>query len=182
VALAWTEIRRFNPAAKKRGFEAKVPAAVLIATRKFGCSGTVAVTDRDHDDDRFAALEEGAVRARELFPQHAIAVGLAVESVEAWTLGVPDKIAEELDVKVALVRKEYPAGVHVESMSERSGKEDHRPKRLLERIAQLKYRDDSTDFRQAVAQRTEVTELERVCCQGFAPFAAQLRAAFGQEA
>lgn len=179
IALAWTELPRFNPGARKRGYEAKVPAAVLLAARRFSCAGTVLVTDRDAGPDRFAALQAGVARAQELFPTHPVAFGLAVESVEAWTLGVPDKIAEELGLEVSAVAAEYPRGVHVEAMSERSGKEAHRPKRLLERIARLAHREDSVDFRQAVAERTEVAALERACPQGFAPFAASLRAAFG---
>jgi hypothetical protein len=102
---------------------------------------------------------------------------LAIESVEAWTLAVPDKIAEELGVSVELVRKQYP-GLHVESMFEQSGKEEHRPKKLLERIAQLKHRADSTAFRQAIAERTEIASLEKACPQGFGPFAAALRTFF----
>jgi hypothetical protein len=180
VALAWTEIRRFNPAALKRGYEAKVPAAVLLASRRFGCAGTVLVTDRDADPDRYAALQAGVARARQLFPGHRIAFGLAVESVEAWTLGAPDEIAVELGVNGARVRAEYPRGVHVEALSERSGKEEHRPKRLLERLTGLAYREDSVEFREAVAERTEVTTLERACPEGFAPFVAELRAAFGE--
>jgi hypothetical protein len=180
VALAWPEIRRFNPSAQKRGYPAKIAAAVLVAARKFGCAGTVAVADRDGDAGRQSALEEGVQRARQLFPGHPTVWGLAVESVEAWALGVPHRIAEELQVDVGLVHAHYPRGVHVESLLERSGKPDHRPKPLLEQLAQLKHREDSTEFRQAIAERTEVPELENACPQGFGPFAQGLRAAFGR--
>lgn len=179
VALAWTEIRRFNPAGKKHGYPAKIAAAALVAVRKFGCSATVAVADRDGDTGRNAALAQGVETARQLFPKHAVAWGLAIESVEAWTLGVPDKIAEELGVEVNLVRQQYPRGVHVEALSERSGKQDHRPKRILERIAGLKHREDSSAFREAIAARTEVAILEQACPRGFAPFADQLRQTLG---
>jgi len=180
VALEWTEISRFNPSAKKRGFPAKVAAAVLVSARKFGCVGTVLVADRDGDTRRQAELEEGVARARELFPKHPIVWALAVESIEAWTLGVPDTIAEELGVEAKLVQQQYPRGVHFESFSEQSGKPDHRPKQLLERIANLKHRTDSTEFREAIAGRTDVALLAHACPQGFAPFVEQLLAAFGQ--
>lgn len=180
VALAWTELIRFNPSARKRGFPAKIVAAVLLAVRKFGCAGTVLVADRDRDEGRLSAMEEGTERAREQFPDHPTAWGLAVESVEAWTLGAPDKLAEELGVTLEEVQQTYPVGVHVESLYERSGKEDHRPKQLLERIASLDYREDCTDFREAVAERTDVAVLEQACPQGFAPFAERVRRAFGQ--
>jgi hypothetical protein len=180
VALAWPEIRRFNPSAQKRGYPAKVAAAVLVAARRFDCAATVVVADRDSEAGRQVELEEGVNRARQLFPRHLTAWGLAVESVEAWTLGVPDTIAEFLGVDVKVVQQQYPRGVHVESLSERSGKVDHRPKPLLERIAQLKHRQDSTDFREAIAKRTDVATLAQACPQGFAPFADQLRKVIGQ--
>jgi hypothetical protein len=178
VAVAWSEISRFNPSARKRGFQAKINGAVLVAVRKLGCAGTAVVTDRDGDPDRQSELEAGVESARELFPSHPIAWGLAFESIEAWTLGVPDKIAEELGLEVQLVRQQYPRGVDVESLSERSGKPDHRPKQLLERIAKFRHRIDSTEFREAVAERTDVAILAQACPKGFAPFAVKLRNAF----
>lgn len=180
MALAWREIRRFNPAAQRKGYPAKIAAAALLALRKFGCAATVVVADRDGDEDRQAKLQEGIDRARQLFPQHPAAWGLAIESVEAWTLGVPEKIAEELGVDVQLVQQQYPRGTDVESLSQRSGKPDHHPKQLLEKIAQLKHRQDCTEFRQAVAERTDVTILSRACPKGFAPFAEQLRRTLGE--
>jgi hypothetical protein len=178
IALAWPEIRRFNPSAEKSGYPAKTSAAVLLATTKFDCGGTVLVADRDTQASRESELEEGVMRARQLFPNHPIVWGSPVESVEAWTLGVPEKIAAELDVDVKLVKEQYPPGIHVESLSERSGKVGHRPKRLLERIAQLKHRDDSTEFRQSIAERTDAAILEQACPKGFAPFAERLRKGF----
>jgi hypothetical protein len=180
VALAWKEISRFNPSAHKRGYPAKITAAALVAERKFGCAGTIVVADRDGETGRQAEMEEGINRARQLFPQQRFAWGLAIESVEAWTLGAREKIAEELGVDTKLVQDQYPRGVDVESLSERSGKSEHRPKQLLERIAQLKHRQDCLEFRQAIAERTDVAALLRVCSQGFAPFAELLRKAFGQ--
>lgn len=179
IALAWSEIRRFNPSAQKSGYPAKVAAAGLLAVRKFDCAATVVVADRDRDTSRQSELEEGINRARQLFPQLSAVWGLAIESVEAWTLGVPDKIAEELGVDVKLVQQ-YLRGVDVESLSERSSKPDHRPKQLLEQIAQSKHRQDCTEFRQAIAERTDINSLMRACPKGFAPFADQLQRVFGQ--
>jgi hypothetical protein len=86
-------------------------------------------------------------------------------------------IAEELGVDVELVQKEYARPVDVESLSERSGKPERRPKQLLERIARLKHRSDSTEFREAIAERTDPAALGRACPLGFAPFAERLRRA-----
>ncbi len=170
VALAWTEIPRFTPARARHGYLAKITAAALLAVRKHACVRTVVVADRDSKKDRQSELEKGMERARQQFPAHPIVWGLAIESVEAWTLGVPDKIAEELGVDVQLVQQQYPRGIDVESLSERSGNPAHRPKRLLECLAQLRHRHDSTAFRQAIAEKTEVAMLAQACPQGFAPF------------
>jgi DNA-binding transcriptional regulator of glucitol operon len=180
IALAWREISRFSGSTQQRGFPGKVAAAALLAVRRFNCGATVAVADRDREDSRRAELEEGVNCARRLFPRHPAVWGLAVESVEAWTLGVPDKIAEELAVDVALVQNEYPRGIDVESMFQQSGKVEHRPKQLLERIARLKHREVSTEFRESIAEKTDPDALARACPQGFAPFADRLQRALSQ--
>ena len=178
IALAWREISRFNPSVK-RGYFSKLAGAALLAVKRFDCRATVEVVDRDRETGRQAEMQDGADRAERLFPGCPAIWGLAIESVEAWTLGVPDKIAEELCVDVTLVQNEYPPGVGVESLSERSGKLERRRKQLLERLAQLKHRTDSTEFREAVARRTDVATLARTCPQGFAPFADRIRMALG---
>lgn len=85
IALAWSEIVRFSADAKQSGYPAKMKAAVLLSERKFRCSATIFVADRDGKDARRGQLEDGRVRSLELFPHQAVAYGLAVESVEAWT-------------------------------------------------------------------------------------------------
>lgn len=150
-------------------------AAVLLSDRRYGCRATIFVADRDGKDERRAQLELGRLQSLKLVSGHAALCGLAVESIEAWTLGVPEAIAAELDVTIEAVRARYPAGTHVEALSERSGKPEHRPKALLQRIAQMRHVDDSAEFREAVAARTDIAALELACPQGFGPFAEQLR-------
>ncbi|MEP7120821.1 MAG: hypothetical protein ABJE95_07930 [Byssovorax sp.] len=177
IALAWHDISRFSPKGR-RGFEGKVAAAMLVSSRKFGCAGTVCVSDQDGDSDRLGALlrgKQGGVA--QVRTSHAIAVGVAVESIEAWTLGAPEAVAEELDVHVSRVRAVLP-GKHVESLRESSGKEEHRPKPLIGRLAALAHREDSTEMRCAVAARTDVTLLRSACPEGFDRFAEELRRAF----
>lgn len=111
-ALRWSELARFHPDAKKRGFGAKMKAAALIAERRFGCVGIVCVTDRDRDDDRVRQIAEGADALR---GTTRVASGIAVESVEAWTLGAPEAIAEELGLDEKAVRRSYP-GAPVEAL------------------------------------------------------------------
>lgn len=178
IALTWAEIPRFSLSTKSQGFQAKLSAGVLLATRRFGCAATVAVADCDRRTERAAQLQEGVERAREMFPTHPTVWGLAVESIEAWTLGAPEALAEELGVSLRTIEAEYPAGAKVEALYENSGKPSHRPKALLERLAQLKHRHDSAEFRAAVATRTDVDRLANACPAGFAPFAERIRQEF----
>lgn len=178
IALTWAEIPRFSLSAKSQGFQAKLSAAALLATRRFDCVATVAVADCDRNAERAAQLQEGADRARAMFPKHPTVWGLAIESIEAWTLGAPEALAEELGISPKSIEAEYPAGIKVEALYENSGKPDHRPKALIERIAQLKHRHDSAEFRAAVAARTDVVRLASVCPEGFAPFAERIRKEF----
>jgi hypothetical protein len=178
-ALAWRELSLFDPRARKKGFAAKVTAAILVSSRRFACGGTVCVADRDRDGERLTQMAAGRETGLELAGgAHGAVCGVAVESVEAWTLGAPEALAEELGLDPGAVRKEYPK-TDVESLHENSGKPEHRPKALLARIANLKNRSDDTEFREAVAQRTDIAALERACQKGFRPFAEELRVVFG---
>lgn len=178
IALAWHDISRFSPRAR-RGFEAKVAAAILLSARRFDCAGTICVNDRDGDETRLEGLCRGEMAGRlSVGASHATAVGEAVESIEAWTLGAPVPLADELGIPVERVRSALPKK-HVEALRESSEKEEHRPKAVLTRIAALANASDSTALRRAVAERTSVADLEAACPTGFAPFARNLRASFG---
>ena len=88
IALRWTQLHRFYPGGNK-GLAGKVAVAVLQAARKFECMGTVCVYDRDRDHDRLGLMREGAARGlAAIGTPHAVVCGVAVESVEAWTLAL----------------------------------------------------------------------------------------------
>jgi hypothetical protein len=105
--------------------------------------------------------------------------GVAIESIEAWILGAPTALAAELGVEVKTILREYRLK-DVELFCESSGKKDHRPKGLLDRLAQLAHRSDGTDFRQAIAERTDASELEKNCPEGFKPFVTALQKTFAK--
>ncbi len=181
-AVRWSELTRFPPPDKKKGFEAKVAKAILVSARLHNCQGTICVADCDGDPTRLEDMIRGRDRGIEAVGgDHACACGLAVESIEAWTLGAPEAIAEVLEIDITEVRKCYP-GKNVEELSEQSGKPEFHPKSLLDRIAQLKHRVGDVEFREEVAVRTQVDRLEVVCTRGFKPFAKALREAFPQAA
>lgn len=180
ATLSWQDISRFSSAAK-RGYEGKVTAAILLSERQFGCVGTVCVVDQDGERERLGAVERGRLAGLALVDgNHRAACGVAVESIEAWTLGAPEAIAAELEVPVEQVHGEYPKGVAIEALKESSGKPEHRPKDLLAEVCKLGRRAPDADFRRAVAQRCEVEKLMKRCPEGFAPFAQSVRDAFGE--
>lgn len=146
----------------------KVEAARLMARRRYGSDAVVVVLDRDGKENVLAEMLAGATTPRD----HAAPAvcGVAVESIEAWTLGAPGAVAEELGVSRAAVTEVLPRGVHVESLKESSGKEDHRPKALLARIAALAHRTDCVELRESVAARTDPEALARSCPRGFGAF------------
>jgi hypothetical protein len=177
LALKWSELSRFRLDVKRAGLAAKVAAAVLLSARRFGCGGTVCVHDQDRDTTRLAELQEGSERGLKTVASHPVVCGVAVESIEAWTLGAPTAIAQTLKIDLKKVHAVYAAS-HAESFFEKSGKPEQRPKALLQRVAEAGNRNDGADFRAEVAECTDHAELERHCPKGFKPFADALRNAF----
>lgn len=175
LAVRLREITRLSPI-KKSGLDAKAKGAVLLA-RKHGCEGLVIVADQDGklDEKRLDQLQSCASFAEGQGVR--VAVGLAVESIEAWSLGDPRAIANVLGVDEGAVRRLYPRK-HIEELLENSGKEEHRPKPLMQRLAQLGGRSDGTDLRVEIAGQTDVEVLEAACPLGFALFANSIRSAF----
>lgn len=167
VARFWRQVPRFPRDRRQRGLAGKVMAAVLIARRE-GCAALVCVHDRDGDDSRREDLRRGSDAAT--LPT---ACGLAVESIEAWTLGDPDAIATTLSVDATEIRAVLRAR-DVERMKESSGKPERRPKTLLRRIFGLAERDDSTELREEIARNSDPRRLAEVCPLGFAPFLEEL--------
>jgi hypothetical protein len=138
--------------AKKVGLQHKVAAAVLLSERTYGCTGTVVVIDRDADESRRVALVDACER---VICAHPLVSGVAVESIEAWTLGAPEAIAAVLGGDEEGVRKQVPSGGGVEALYQNSGKLEHRPKELLDRIAATEHRVADITLRREVAERTD---------------------------
>lgn len=171
VALSWVEIPRLNKT--KRGLKHKLVAATELAIRH-GCVATIAVVDQDRDRKRLESLREGQSKIQ----NHRTAVGMAIESIEAWTLGAPLAIAQKLNISTNDLTKFY-SPTHVESYYENSGKQELRPKGILQRITESVHLQDDAVFRADVAELTDLNELEMNCPQGFGPFAADVRRVIG---
>jgi len=190
LGIKWTEIQRYSVNQKqldrdiaKSGYRRKAKSAIILSALGFKCDGTICVADADTArEDCLEQMRQGQTEGLEklnnLGRHHAAACGVAFQSVDAWTLGSRGAIAAELGVAVESLRPYYPSKP-VEELSNQSGKEEHQPKAILEKIASSHGRSADTDFRTAVAERTGIEELEKECPKGFKPFAQDVRQAFG---
>lgn len=175
-SLAWREIPLFG-LVKKRGLEHRLVAAKEIATRH-GCQATIAVADADGDAQRrLASLKSGQQSIQKSDPSHPVAVGVAVESIEAWTLGDSRAIATILELEHSEVERQYRPS-RVEELNNNSEKPEKQSKVILKRLAEMKHRAASTDFRVEVAERSDPATLRQNCPLGFAPFADELKMRF----
>ncbi len=184
TALLWREIPRFGRGfpGQATGYAGKVAAAIVLAQRKLGADGVICVLDRDGEDQRETELRHGRHTGLALVgADYPVACGLAVESIEAWTLGAKSALVAELGGDAQKFAADYPRGVAVECLSEKSRDESRRPKALLQKLAARVHRNDCTELREEVAARTDFAELTIHCPSGFAPFAAELHAAFGSK-
>ncbi len=188
LALRWTEISLFpinrsklDRDLKKKGLDIKVKRAVLLSALVFGCDGTICVVDGDTAaNDCLATMAIGREEAFKILVRSVpVVFGVAMLSIEAWTLGARQAIADCLGVPLATIGAEYPKRKHIEELFATSGIESNRPKNVLRRIVALAHCNDSTELREAIAEATSIAEPKRECPKGFAPFVDELMRAFG---
>lgn len=182
LAMPWSHPRlsRFRPknrARRTHGYEAKVRAALLQIDRGvIRVDGLVCVVDEDNDRERRSLPDAAHALASETCP---IAAGVAIRSIEAWTLGARKAVLQALGTTLDMVVKTCPPGP-VEEFYEGAGDRSRRPKHVLQRLAhELGRVQDSLELREEIASQTDPDELCRSCPDGFKPFADALRAAFG---
>jgi len=181
VAMPWAhpKLARFPVVrpTKTRGYEAKLRAARLHVERgTLEVEGIVCVVDEDNDAERRELPGVADGLATERCP---IAGGVAVRSIEAWTLGASTALADVLGISPQELRRACPSG-SVEDLYDGSGKHKLQSKMLLNALTErFRHRSASLELREEVAAQTDIAELAKNCPEGFAPFVAALRAAFG---
>jgi hypothetical protein len=174
LAIQWREVAVLNRRKRGNVLAARVQAAIVLALQH-GCKGTVCLHDQDREPERLEQMQQGV--PPDQTANHPVVCSLAVESIEAWTLGAPEAIATVLGPNV-VEGQAYKVN-DVESFHQNSDKAEKRPKDLLDQIARAAKREDSTDLRVKIAEHTDIDSLERNCPKGFKPFAQKLRAALG---
>lgn len=154
------------------GYEYKVRDAIVEA-RISGCSAVVVVVDRDNSEpgERMSALSAGRDQAQREGEALAgkTALGVAVETVEAWLLADETALNEALDL-------DPPAGTppSPENLDGAKNTEKH-PKMRLHSLLNRR-RSEVTWPYDEIAERVRLDVLTARCPEGFAPFAAEVLA------
>lgn len=170
----WIDIRLFSKRISRSatGFANKLRAALKLEGRQ--ADAIIAVVDRDGTprNDRIQELSAGRESLREA--KKPVAVGVAIEMIEAWLL------ADEHGLRVALDSNDIQTQPEPESLSAREESSANNPKgrlNLLMREA-LGNESDAESYGficAAIAKASSIDVLERRCSDGFAPFAKQVR-------
>ena len=152
---------------QKRGYPAKAKLAITEAHRQ-DCAGVAIVVDRDGHRDRLKLLRQGREEAAAEVPISA-AVGVAVETMEAWLLADEQAIGKVTGEVVE--RRQDP-----ESLSGRRGSSNH-PKDRLNALLSRDSEENRTNQERLklIAEETDVSEIEKRCPQGFGPYADEVR-------
>ena len=154
------------------GYEGKVVAAITEATSR-RCTALAIVIDRDGTDGnrRWSLLEKGRAeaRARGLALADKAAIGVAIETVEAWLLADVLALNEALALDPPAGQTETPEGLDGAASSPRH------PKTVLrDLIARSPVK--GTSPLEAIARRARLEVLGDRCPKGFAGFARDVRA------
>lgn len=159
------------------GFRRKVRLSVVRADReRFDAVVAVMDNDREPGHQRLKLLRAGREDAR-LQDEAPIpcAVGVAVEAIEAWLLD-PVAARDGLGLESAPTQPKSP-----ESLAGRPGEANH-PKTVFRGWLAQTPRDRFraiTEAMAAVAESTDVADLEERCPRGFKPFADDVRGQLG---
>lgn len=152
------------------GFARKVQLAVVVAAaRGYSCAAVVVDRDGPANSGRIGELRKG----RELAEGHHkdladhTALGVAVETVEAWLL------ADEWGINEALHPTPPATECSPESLGGRRDTAEHPKTRFLSLVGTTgRTPAEAYDL---VASAVRLDVVERACPQGFAPFATELR-------
>ena len=141
----------------------KVIAAVLQASRH-KADAVVFVIDRDGDRQRMQELNAGR---REISPQDflPIALGMAVETFDAWMIADAGALRHVEGCERA---EAHPSP---ESLDGGRGTQQHPKDYAIRQVGA----DRLWDKYACIAKFIDIAHLERVCPQGFQPFANEVR-------
>lgn len=153
------------------GYARKVQLAIEEA-RIRGCSSVAVVVDRDRTagSSRLSQLREGRSLAEQQGNPlaYATALGVAVETVEAWLLADEQALNEALSLNPRAPAIPDPEGL------DGGPKTESHPKNVLRKLIRSSPAAGATPY-DDVAERVRLDVLQRRCRVGFAPFADEVR-------
>lgn len=154
------------------GYPRKVMLAIAAAKER-RCSAVAIVVDRDRTEGtkRLGQLREGRALAEQAGNPLAYkaALGVAVEMVEAWLLADEQALNEAFGLQPKVAAIPDPEGL------DGGPKTDAYPKTVLRAHLEAARTPCAAPYDE-VAERARLDMIERRCPQGFAPFAAEVRA------
>jgi hypothetical protein len=153
------------------GYERKVYLAIIGAAAD-DCSSVAVVIDRDRTESgvRLKALRSGRSLTEEKGEPLAYktALGVAIETVEAWLLADEKALNEALSPSPPVQGLPAPEG-----LDGAPGTANH-PKQMFRAFVKRATKDVAAPYDE-VAQRVRIDFLEQRCKEGFAPFAEEVR-------
>lgn len=152
------------------GYERKV-AAALRRAQLAEARAAVIVVDRDRTpgQERLHKLREGRSQAQTKGLTLPLAVGVAIETMEAWLL------ADEQAIVAALDCGPIGRGVDPESLRGRPRQADHPKVMLQAHVEHDKHQRPALDCLRAIAEVAELNVIRDRCPSGFQPFYEEVR-------
>jgi hypothetical protein len=154
------------------GYPRKVCLAIQEAAAR-GCTSVAIVIDRDRTESgaRLRELRDGRTLAEQQGEPLAYksAVGVAIETVEAWLLADEKALNDALSLSPPALKIEDPEGL------DGGPKTSTYPKNVFRELMSRSKAPTKTPY-DDVAQRVQLDVLESRCKGGFAPFAEDVRA------
>lgn len=148
----------------------------IVGARIDGCTAVIVVVDRDRTRPglRLAALKAWRTYAEQEGEALSMktALGVAVETVEAWLIADETALNTALDLHPRAVTAPAP-----EQLNGAPGTDKH-PKTYLRSLLARKRREVRWPY-DAIAEQARLDVLAARCPEGFAPFAAEVKARGG---
>jgi len=156
------------------GYAMRVRLAMINA-KAFSYDGVIAVVDRDGkcNKDRIKELREGRDRAHEYGSLIPCALGVAIETIEAWILGDREALKQGLGFSPA-----RPVA-HPEKIWGNEGSGNHPKDRIRDLFAQDDSERSDPEMVRDVVSLADPATLKRTCPAGFAPFAEEVETNIG---
>lgn len=144
------------------GYPGKLKASIVLAEER-GLDGVIFVLDRDREKNRLVELKAGREELKGTMPS---AIGVCIETLEAWLLADHQSVADTLGIET----KHVPA--KPEGLAGEKGTASH-PKDVLEHLIEIAPAG-AKDVYNELARVADLQTIAQKCPKGFGEFQAEL--------